>query len=48
MCTTFLYGKLNEEVIMKQTEGYEDGSDRVCQLKCSFYGLKQASSKTKL
>ncbi|KAG5869277.1 hypothetical protein JTB14_002081 [Gonioctena quinquepunctata] len=28
VCTVFLYGKLNEEVYMKQPQGYEDGSDR--------------------
>ncbi|KAG5883726.1 hypothetical protein JTB14_024227 [Gonioctena quinquepunctata] len=42
VCTAFLYGKLNEEVSMKQPQGYEDGSDRVCKLHRSLHGLKQA------
>lgn len=41
--TAFLYGDLNEEIFMAQPEGYEDGSGRVCLLKKSLYGLKQAS-----
>lgn len=40
--TAFLYGKLEEEVFMKQPEGYVDGSDSVCRLQRSLYGLKQA------
>ncbi|OWZ02767.1 Gag-pol Polyprotein [Phytophthora megakarya] len=42
--TAFLNGKLNNVVIyMEQPEGYEDGTDRVCRLRKSLYGLKQAS-----
>lgn len=40
--TAFLYGDLDEIIFMHQPEGYNDGSDRVCQLKKSLYGLKQA------
>ena len=38
----FLYGELKETVFMKQPQGYEDGTSKVCQLKRSLYGLKQA------
>ncbi|GBL76619.1 Retrovirus-related Pol polyprotein from transposon TNT 1-94 [Araneus ventricosus] len=38
----FLYGDLNEEIYMKQPQGYEDGTQRVCKLKKNLCGLKQA------
>lgn len=41
--TAFLYGDVQEELYMKQPKGFEDGSDRVCRLRRSLYGLKQAS-----
>ncbi|CAI7787324.1 unnamed protein product [Closterium sp. NIES-53] len=40
--TAFLYGVVDEEIYMKQPEGYGDGSGRVCRLKKAIYGLKQA------
>ena len=40
--TAFLYGELEEDIFMKQPDGFEDGTDRVCKLKRSLYGLKQA------
>lgn len=41
--TAFLYGELAERVYMHQPIGFEDGTNRVCQLRKSLYGLKQAS-----
>ncbi len=41
--TAFLYGDLDEEIYMRQPVGYEDGTKKVCLLKKSLYGLKQAS-----
>ncbi|GJP85494.1 hypothetical protein CLOP_g15587 [Closterium sp. NIES-67] len=40
--TAFLNGIILEEVYMKQPEGLDDGSGRVCRLKKAIYGLKQA------
>nr|GFB67865.1 retrotransposon protein, putative, Ty1-copia subclass [Tanacetum cinerariifolium] len=43
--TTFLNGYLNEKVYMEQPEGFVNPKypNRVCKLKHSIYGLKQAS-----
>jgi hypothetical protein len=38
----YLNGILKEEVFMKQPEGYEDRSDRICKLVKTLYGLKQS------
>jgi hypothetical protein len=40
--TAFLYGTIDELIYMQQPEGFEDGTDRVCMLKKSLYGLKQS------
>lgn len=40
--TAFLYGSVKEEIYLRQPEGYDDGTGRVCKLKRSLYGLKQA------
>ena len=42
--TAFLYGELEEMIVMTQPEGYEnpDKVDHVCHLKKSLYRLKQS------
>src|ERR1044072_8586167 len=41
--TAFLHGNLEEQIYMKQPEGFEEtGQELVCQLKRSLYGLKQS------
>jgi hypothetical protein len=42
--TTFLHGDLEEEIFMKQPEGYavKGKKELVCRLKKSLYGLKQS------
>jgi len=38
----FLNGELKETIYMRQPEGFEDGTNRVCLLKRTLYGLKQS------
>src|SRR5262245_7803220 len=38
----YLNGILQEKVYMRQPEGYGDGTDRVCELIKTMYGLKQS------
>ena len=42
--TTFLHGRLEEEILISQPEGYvfPEKEDHVCKLKKSLYGLKQS------
>ena len=40
--TAFLNGKLDEEVYMRQPEGFVEEGNLVCRLKRSLYGLKQS------
>lgn len=39
----FLQGDVEEQIYMRQPEGFDDGSGRVCLLRKALYGLKQAS-----
>ena len=45
VCTTFLHGEIDEELYMIQPPYFEDKANpqRVCKLKKSIYGLRQAS-----
>lgn len=38
----FLNGILQEKVYMRQPDGFDDGTGRVCELIRTIYGLKQA------
>lgn len=41
--TALRYGTIEEEIYIKQSDDYEDGSDRVCRLERNLYGLEQFS-----
>ena len=41
--TAFLANQLDEEIYMEQPEGFTDGTDKVCKLERSIYGLKQSA-----
>ena len=41
----YLNGTLKENVYMCQPEGYGDGTDHICHLKKTIYGLKQSGHK---
>ena len=38
----YLNGRIKEEIYMKQPNGYDDGTNHLCRLIKSLYGLKQA------
>jgi hypothetical protein len=40
--SAYLNGTLKEKVYMRQPEGYEDDTDRICELIKTLYGLKQS------
>ena len=40
--SAFLHGDLEEDIYMKQPEGYIEYSSLICTLKKYLYGLKQA------
>lgn len=42
METAFLNGKVSSEVYIKQPQGYEDSTNRVCKLIKALYGLKES------
>ena len=40
--TAFLNGKVISKVFIKQPEGYEDGTEKVCKLNKALYGLRKS------
>lgn len=42
--TAFLHSDLDEEIYMKQPKGFDDGTNKVCRLMKSLYGLKLKAS----
>ena len=41
--SAFLHGDIDVDIYMKQPQGFDDGSGRVCKLKKAIYGLCQAA-----
>ena len=41
--TAFLNGKVKARVFVKQPEGYEDGTERVCMLNKALYDLRESA-----
>lgn len=41
--SAFLQGEIDDVIYMLQPQGFSDGTNKVCRLKKSLYGLKQAS-----
>jgi len=39
----FLNGKIKSEIYVPQPRGYEDGTDRVCKLDKTLYGIRESS-----
>lgn len=46
--TAFLYDEVEEEIYMRQSEGYSDGTNQVCRLNRSLYDLKNAVFESKI
>jgi hypothetical protein len=44
VCNAYLYGKLDEEIYMRQPEGFKvrGQENKVIHLQCALFGLKQA------
>ena len=42
--STFLHGKLEEEIYMEQPKGYIDDSSLACKMRKPLYGLKKSPS----
>lgn len=43
--SAFLHGVIDTDIYMKQPQGFEDGTNRVCKLNKAIYGLCQAARK---
>lgn len=40
--SAFLNGNVISEVYVKQPQGYDDGTDKVCKLNKALYGLRES------
>ena len=40
--SAFLNGKIKSEVYVKQPQGYDDNSGRVCKVNKALYGLRES------